>query len=137
MSALRPQPGGDVIRVRGIRARGRHGVLPEERERGQTFSADVALVLDAAPAAADDDLRLTVDYSGVAREAYDVLAGEPVDLIETLAHRLAERLLALPGVVAVEVEIHKPDAPVGVPVDDVSVHVVRQRAGTTPQPESP
>lgn len=124
MSALVPTPGLDVIRVRGIRALGRHGVLPEERERGQLFIADVAV---AVVPASGDDLATTVDYSQIAQRAREILAGDPCNLIETLAQRIADACLALPLVRAVEVEIHKPEAPVGVSVDDVTVHVLRER----------
>lgn len=121
-----PGHGSDVIRVRGIRALGRHGVLPEERERGQLFIADVAVAV--APAS-DDDLATTVDYAEIAQRAREILAGDPHDLIETVAQRIAEACLSLPRVTAVEVEVHKPHAPVGVAVEDVSVHVLRERRG--------
>lgn len=117
----------DTVAVRGIRARGRHGVLPEERRDGQDFVVDVVLTLDTAPAAAADDLALTVDYSGVARSVVEVLTGEPVDLVETLAAMICGRVLAEPLVRAVEVSVHKPDAPVGVPFDDVVVTIRRTR----------
>lgn len=126
MSALMPGEGTDVIRVRGIRALGMHGVLPEERERGQLFTADVAVAV--APASGDD-LATTVDYAQIAQRAREILAGDPCDLIETVAQRIADACLALPLVTAVEVEVHKPHAPVGVAVEDVSVHVVRERHG--------
>lgn len=124
--ALTPADGVDLIEVRGIRAHGHHGVLAEERRRGQTFLADVVLAVDTSAAARSDDLAATVDYSQVAQATHAELAGEPVDLIETLAQRIADRCLAMPGVRAVEVAIHKPDAPVGVPVGDVIVRILRR-----------
>lgn len=127
MNALTPGSGTDIIEVRGIRARGHHGVLESERVTGQPFVADVALAVDATQAARSDDLADTVDYSRVAQAVFAVLAGDPVDLIETLAERVAAACLAFPGVRAVEVALHKPEAPVGVPFDDVVLRIVRER----------
>jgi len=115
----------DVVRLTGLRVRGRHGVLAAERELGQEFVVDVALSLDTRPAAAADDLARTVDYGALATRLAEVVAGEPVDLLETLASRLADTCLAAGPVDRVEVVVHKPQAPVTVPFADVSVTVVR------------
>jgi dihydroneopterin aldolase len=128
VSALSPGPGRDLIEVRGIRARGHHGVLATERVAGQPFIADVILAVDTSRAAGSDDLADTVDYSQVAQVVYAELAGDPVDLIETLAERIAGRCLAFSGVQAVEVILHKPEAPVGVPASDVVLRILRERA---------
>lgn len=128
MTSLVPGDGRDVIEVVGIRAHGYHGVLEHERREGQLFIADVAVVVDTQAAAASDDLINTVDYSLIAQGAHSVLGGEPADLIETVAKRIADLCLALPGVAAVEVALHKPGAPVGVPVSDVVLRIVRERA---------
>lgn len=127
MPALVPGPGRDLIEVHGIRARGHHGVLESERLTGQPFIADVVLAVDVARAADSDDLADTVDYSVVAQAVYAELSGEPVDLIETLAERIAARCLSFPGVQAVELALHKPEAPVGVPASDVVLRIVRER----------
>jgi dihydroneopterin aldolase len=119
----------DRIRLSGLRARGHHGVLPEERRDGQEFVVDAVLAVDVAEAAASDDLAGTVDYGELASRLAAVVSGEPVDLLETLAERLAAVCLADPRVEQVEVTVHKPQAPVAVPFDDVSVTVVRGRAG--------
>lgn len=118
---------GDRIAIRGIRAFGHHGVLAEERSMGQPFIVDLVLGVDTAPAAAADDLRRTVDYGVVARRVADVVGGEPVDLIETVAGRIAELCLGEPLVSDVEVTVHKPQAPVSVPFDDISVTIHRSR----------
>lgn len=118
----------DRITLRGVKARGYHGVLREEREQGQTFVVDVSLGVDARPAAAADDLKLTVHYGELAEDIVGVVSGKPVDLIETLAQRIACVCLDRPGVVEAEVTVHKPEAPITVPFDDVAVTVVR--AGT-------
>jgi dihydroneopterin aldolase len=117
----------DTISLQGLRIRGFHGVLPEERAVGQLFVTDVTLHVDTAAAAAADDIDLTVDYSTLAHQLAEVIAGDPVRLIETLAQRLADVCLAHPLTDAVEVTVHKPDAPVGLPVSDLMVRIRRER----------
>jgi dihydroneopterin aldolase len=119
--------GTDRIELRGLRARGRHGVLPAERELGQEFVVDVVLGLDVSPAAADDDLSRTVDYGTLADQLVGVVRGDPVDLLETLAERLAGVCLADPKVEEVEVTVHKPSAPIAHPFTDVAVSIHRTR----------
>jgi dihydroneopterin aldolase len=117
----------DRIAVRGLAAHAHHGVHAVERERGQTFRVDAVLELDTAPAAAGDDLAKTVDYAELAQRLHAVLTGEPVDLLETLAQRLADVCLADPLVDAAEITVHKPEADLGVPFDDVTVTIRRVR----------
>nr|WP_329383670.1 dihydroneopterin aldolase [Streptomyces sp. NBC_01716] len=117
----------DRLALRGLKARGHHGVFPREREEGQTFIVDLVLSLDARPAAAGDDLTRTVHYGVVAEEVVAVVRGEPVDLIETLAERIAEQCLKHDAVDEVEVTLHKPDAPITVPFDDVTITITRSR----------
>ncbi|MFH5821955.1 2-amino-4-hydroxy-6-hydroxymethyldihydropteridine diphosphokinase [Georgenia sp. AZ-5] len=116
----------DQIRLSGLRAVGHHGVHPHERAQGQPFGADVVLHLDTRAAARSDDLAATVSYADVAQDVVAVLAGEPVDLLETLAERIAGVVLARPGVVAVDVTVHKPEAPLTVPFDDVELRIRRR-----------
>ena len=118
----------DRIAVRGLRAYARHGVYAFERERGQMFGCDAVLELDTSAAAAGDDLSKTVNYAELAHQLYSVLAGEPVNLLEALAARLADVCLAYPLVDAVEIMVHKPDADLGVPFEDVTVSLRRTRA---------
>ncbi|MBD0292713.1 MAG: dihydroneopterin aldolase [Jiangellaceae bacterium] len=117
----------DRIVVRGISARGRHGWFPHERENGQLFRIDVALGVDTRPAAAGDDLMATVDYGVLAEKIAGVVAGEPVKLLETLAERIADFCLSDERVEDVEVTVHKPEAAVAVPFDDVAVTIRRAR----------
>jgi 7,8-dihydroneopterin aldolase/epimerase/oxygenase len=115
----------DRIELVGLRARGHHGVLEHERRDGQEFVVDVGLEVDTAPAAASDDLAETVDYGMLAQSIAAVVSGEPVDLIETLAQRIADVCLRDGRVLAVDVAVHKPNAPVTVPVEDVVVRIRR------------
>jgi dihydroneopterin aldolase len=118
----------DRIAIRGLRAHAHHGVYRHERERGQIFKVDAVLEVDTRRAAADDDLQLTVNYAELAQRLHAVLSSEPVDLLETLAQRLADVCLAHEMVSAVEITVHKPDADLGVPFDDVVVTIRRTRA---------
>jgi len=118
----------DRIAVRGLRAHAYHGVYDFERERGQVFLVDAVLELDTAPAAAGDDLGCTVNYAELAQRLHAVLTGEPLNLLETLAQRLADVCLADPLVDAAEITVHKPDAELGVTFDDVTVTIRRERA---------
>jgi dihydroneopterin aldolase len=115
----------DRISLSGLRVHGFHGVLPEERRDGQDFIIDAVLCLDTRAAAATDALDDTVDYGVLAADLAEVVAGEPCDLIETLADRLAAVCLSHPLVFEVELTVHKPNAPIALAFDDVSVTVVR------------
>lgn len=119
----------DRIRLRGLRVHGHHGVLPAERELGQPFLVDADLEVDTGLAARTDDVADTVDYAGLARVLAGVVAGEPVNLLETLAGRLADACLADQRVAAAEVTVHKPAAPVRQPVADVAVTARRVASG--------
>jgi dihydroneopterin aldolase/2-amino-4-hydroxy-6-hydroxymethyldihydropteridine diphosphokinase len=124
-------PGGrrlDRVRLVGVTATGYHGVFEHERREGQTFVADVVAHLDTRRAAATDDLAHTLNYGSLAEQVVTVLAGEPADLIETVAERIAATVLAHPQVQAVDVAVHKPQAPITVPFGDVVVEVRRDRS---------
>jgi len=117
----------DEIAITGIRAIGHHGVYAHERRDGQEFVADVVLGLSLRRAAETDDVADTVHYGELAEEVAALLSGDPVDLLETLAQRIADAALAHPIVDAVTVTVHKPQAPIAVPFGDVSVTVRRSR----------
>jgi dihydroneopterin aldolase len=117
----------DRIAIRGLTAYAHHGVYSFERRQGQTFRCDAVLEVDTAPAAQSDDLQRTVNYAELAQALYTALSTEPVDLLETLAHRLADVCLGYELVDAVEITVHKPEADLGVPFDDVTVTIRRTR----------
>jgi dihydroneopterin aldolase len=119
--------GTDRITLTGLRGFGHHGVYAEERAAGQEFVVDVVLRMDTRPAARSDDVRDTVHYGELAGRVVAAVEGEPVQLLETLAARVADVCLAEPAAEAVEVTVHKPQAPVGVPFTDVSVTIERDR----------
>lgn len=118
----------DRIILRGIRAFGHHGVLPHERTYGQQFSADVMLTVDLSAVGESDRLADTVDYSEIAAAVSEELSGSPLDTIEAIAHRIADRCLGDDRVQEVEVTVHKPMAPVSVVLDDVAVTITRSNA---------
>lgn len=120
-------PPPDRLALHGLRAEGRHGVFDSEREDGQEFVVDVVLGLDTRPAAASDQLSATVDYAELAERLAAEVSADPVDLIETLAQRLADVCLHHAQVAEVDVTVHKPQAPLPVPVNDVSVTIHRSR----------
>lgn len=117
----------DRVVLTGVRARGRHGVFEFEREQGQDFVVDVSLSLDLAPASTTDDLERTVDYGRLAEAVVADVEGEPLNLIEALAERVAQTCLRQAGVAEVEVTVHKPQAPISVPFADVAVTLTRSR----------
>ena len=124
----------DRIALRGLRVRGHHGVYPHERRDGQDFVVDVTAWLDLAPAAASDDLADTLNYGELAQRVAGIVAGPPADLIETVAGRIAESVLAGDARVrAVEVTLHKPQAPIPLEFADVAVVVHRARPGAGPR----
>ncbi len=117
----------DRITLTGLKVRGFHGVYEHERRDGQDFVVDATLWLDSRPAAASDDLADTVDYGGLANRLATVVEGEPVNLIETLAARLCELCMADERVIAAEVTVHKPQAPIAREFADVAVTARRSR----------
>jgi 7,8-dihydroneopterin aldolase/epimerase/oxygenase len=117
----------DRITVTGIETFGHHGVLAHEREFGQRFVVDIALEVDLSAAGVSDDLADTVDYGALAGDVAAIVGGEPVDLIETVAARIADLGLADPRVQAVEVTVHKPAAPIPVVAQEVAVTLRRTR----------
>jgi dihydroneopterin aldolase len=117
----------DRIELRGLTVRGNHGVFDHERRDGQDFVVDVTVWLDLAAAAVSDDLADTIDYGALSQLAADVIAGPPRNLIETVAAEIADAVMADERLHAVEVVLHKPDAPIPLTFSDVAVVARRSR----------
>ena len=117
----------DRLAVRGITVTGHHGVFDFERRTGQRFVVDLVLGLDTRPAAAGDELERTVDYGAVVSRVVEAVERDPVDLIETLAQRIADVCLADPRVEWTEVTVHKPEAPIEAAFEDVTLTITRSR----------
>lgn len=117
----------DSVSITGLRATGRHGWFDYEQAEGQEFVVDVQLWFDLSAPAASDDLADTVDYGAIGSAVVAVIEGEPVRLIEKLAQLVADACLADPRVGRVQVVVHKPQAPLTVTFDDVTVTITRSR----------
>ena len=117
----------DELSVLGIECWGHHGVFEHERREGQTFVVDLTLGIDTTPAAASDDLRDTVDYGSLVAEVTAAVGRDPVDLIETLASRIADVCLLDARVEWARVTVHKPDAPIDSTFGDVTLTITRRR----------
>lgn len=118
----------DLIALTGLRVRGHHGVFEHERHDGQDFVVDAVLEVSTERAAATDALADTVDYGGLASALAAVVAGDPVNLLETLAARLAEVCVRDPRVAAATITVHKPQAPIPLTFSDVAVTIRREAA---------
>jgi len=117
----------DSITLTGLRVNAHHGVYDFEKENGQDFVIDVTVWLDLARGAASDDVSQTIHYGDLAVEVTEAARHNPVDLIETLAERIADVVLAHETAERVQVTVHKPDAPISVPFVDVAVRIERTR----------
>jgi dihydroneopterin aldolase len=118
----------DRILLRGIEFYGFHGVPAAERETGHRFAVDLALELDLRAAGRADDLGETVDYGEVCRQVLAIGQGPPVQLIETLAERIAATCLTCyPKIEAVEVTVRKRLPPVNTVVEEAGVRIYRRR----------
>ena len=119
----------DELSVTGIECWGHHGVFEFERRQGQPFVVDLVLGVDTAPAAASDDLRDTVDYGSLVTSVKAAVEKDPVDLIETLAQRIADVCLLDGRVEWARITVHKPDAPIDATFSDVVLTITRKREG--------
>jgi dihydroneopterin aldolase len=118
---------GDRIILSGLAFLGRHGVLDDERTRGQRFLIDVVLESDLGQAGRLDDLTLTVDYRRVYDLVREIAEGPPMRLLEAVAEAIAGRLLDLPRVEAATVRVRKPEVALGGPLEAAAVEIRRTR----------
>ena len=114
------------IKISGIEGFGYHGVFDEERKKGQNFFVDVELAANLQYL--NDNLENTINYSTIADLVKVEIESNPVQLIETLAERIADKILINEIKISrVVVTVHKPDAPVAVKVSDISVSIDKSR----------
>lgn len=111
------------IKIEGLRVYGYHGVLEFEREEGQYFVVDATLTVDHDRAIKSDDIANTVSYAEVAELISKNVRNNPVNLLETLAQRLADEILiaGAPYVRKVKVAVSKPDAPIQLYFENIKV----------------
>lgn len=117
----------DRISLTGLKVWGHHGVFDEEKRTGQEFGVDLTVWADLSAAAKTDHVDQTLHYGQLAERAAAIVAGQPRDLIETVAAEIADDLMTDSMADAVEVTIHKPDAPIPLTFDDVAVTILRSR----------
>lgn len=120
----------DQIELRALRSTGICGALPEEQERAQPLEVDLDVTADLAAAGASDALSDTVDYGVLCRVVDEVITGERFTLLERLATRLAEAVLAQDRrIVSVTVAVRKLRPPVPQQLSTSGVRIIRSRAG--------
>jgi dihydroneopterin aldolase len=115
----------DLLELRGLRVTGVHGALPEEQTRAQPFEVDLDVALDMSAAGRTDDLGDTLDYGAVVEMVAKVVSGERFQLLERLAERIAEVVLADPRATAVTVAVRKLRPPVPVDLATAGVRITR------------
>lgn len=118
----------DTLRITGIECFAHHGVFDFERREGQVFVIDLELGVDTRPAALTDDLAETVDYGTLTLAVKAAVESDPVDLIETLAQRIADVCLLARRVEWATVTVHKPQAPIDATYSDVALSITRKRS---------
>jgi dihydroneopterin aldolase len=118
----------DRIELRGLEVHARHGVYDHEQAEGQLFLVDLIVALDLSKAGASDDLADTFDYGAMAVAVHGVVSSERWDLVERVATRITEVVLDLDRrVESVVATVHKPQAPIPLAFEDVSVTIERAR----------
>lgn len=117
----------DRITLTGVGSVGYHGVLDSEKQTGQPFFVDITMFTDFTQATATDNVAHTVNYAEVAEVIREIVTGESLDLIETLAERIATAVLEKFPLLAVELTVHKPKAPIEVTFADVTVTIFREK----------
>jgi dihydroneopterin aldolase len=117
----------DRIELRGLRATGVHGVLPEEQIRAQPFEIDLDVDIDLSAAGTSDRLDDTLDYGALAAAVARVVNGEHHQLLERLAQRIADEALADERVQSVTVTVRKLRPPVAEDLATSGVRITRER----------
>jgi 7,8-dihydroneopterin aldolase/epimerase/oxygenase len=119
------------IQIKGLRVYGYHGVLEHERIDGQYFVIDATIKIDSERASATDDIANTVSYAAIAELISENVRNNPVNLLETLAQRLADEVLfaASPWAKKVKITVSKPDAPIDLYFETVQVSAKAKRQG--------
>ena len=117
----------DRIMIKGLRVYAYHGVNASEKEKGQPFELDVTLGVDTRAAGQSDDLAQTINYSHVTKRIVAIMQSEKNDLLERVAARVAQALLADFPAEEVTVLLKKPRAPIAADFDYVAVEITRRR----------
>lgn len=117
----------DYIRITNLKIYAYHGVFEEEKREGQDFYISVTLFLDLHTPGKSDKLEDSLNYGEVSHFINRIFTEKSYDLIEAACENLCQRLLLeYKELQAVEVELQKPHAPIGLPFENVSVTMYRQ-----------
>lgn len=116
----------DIIKIENLKIRAFHGVYEEEKQAGQNFYVNVVMYTNTREAGQKDDLSLSTSYAEVCKTIHDIMTEKKYDLLETLCERIAEDILMLyPYIKAIDVEVRKPEAPIPMEFESVSVKIHR------------
>ena len=116
----------DKIKIKGLEVFANHGVYPEENKLGQKFVVNAVLFVDTRCAGLTDDLEKSVNYGTVCHQITEFLTANTYKLIEKAAEELARHLLVSNQLIhEIDIEIEKPGAPIGLPLETVSVKIHR------------
>ncbi len=116
-----------MLKLKNMTFHAYHGVWDEEREIGQRFEVDVELKIDVGKAAKTDRLKDTIDLYKVFTEVQSVIEGEKHLLVETMAERVAQRILERFTPLEILVRVRKPHAPIKGIQDGIEVEIVRSK----------
>ncbi len=117
----------DVIRLKNMIFYAHHGYYEAERELGQKFEVDIEIQCDFKQAAQSDDLKKTMDYRKIYDISKEIFENSKFKLIETVAERMANKLLRLPGIDNVRIRVRKPHVPLNGLLDYVEIELYREK----------
>lgn len=115
----------DIIEISGIKGFGFHGVFEEEKRNGQEFIVDIKINRDLKEAGIKDDLDKTINYASVIERVKDIIETGSFNLIEALAEEIAAKLKKEFLIEKIRVRVHKPNAPISIEFQDISVSIER------------
>lgn len=115
----------DFVEIRGLRALGKHGLAPGEKDQAQPFEIDLNLYLDLSRAAETDNIDDTVDYGPLCTRIVELVERETFDLIEILAQRIADIAKSDARVEKVTVSLRKLRPPVAAHLASAGVTITR------------
>jgi len=118
----------DKIIIKGMKFFAHHGLMAKEKKEGQDFIVDIRMNVDTIEAGKSDEIVDTVDYHAIYKRVKKVMEGESLNLLETLAARIAAEVLESPKVIDVTVRVRKPDPPISGEMRWVGVEVTRCRS---------
>ncbi len=117
----------EVIELRGLRASGVCGALPEEQSRAQPIEIDLDVEADLSRACVSDDLDDTIDYGALCEIVERLVTEDRFTLLERLAERIAEIVLGDERVQVVTVAVRKLRPPVAQQLATSGVRLTRTR----------